>query len=44
LTTLQINVLERGRYHNIDLENRVCKFCILGSIENECTEMLENSI
>ena len=27
--------IERGRYHNIDRENIICKFCNLKAIENE---------
>ena len=27
--------IERGRYHNIDKENRICNFCNLKAIENE---------
>ena len=44
--------IERGRYHNIDRENRICKFCNLKAIEMNtifywfvpCTEIVENSI
>ena len=27
--------IERGRYHNIDRKNRICKYCNLKAIENE---------
>lgn len=32
--------IERGRYFNIAKEDRKCKFCNLGSIENEYNFLL----
>ena len=34
LSSLKLEI-ERGRYHNIDRENRICKFCNFKAIENE---------